>query len=557
VAIGIVLARLLGPHQFGTYAVAYVALMAVLSFNELGVSLAIVRWPGEPSEITPTVTTISIVSSLAIYVGCFLGAPAYAAAMGAPNATIVIRILALNVVIDGVVSTPAALLQRYFRQDKKMIADQINCWLGAGVTIALAIGGLGAMSLAIGRMTGCLVGAIPLVVYSPERLRLGFDPTKVRGLLRFGLPLAGSSLIVFAVLNVDQLVVGRILGPTALGYYVLAFNLSTWPGNIFSLPVRAVAPAAFSRLQHDRPAMAKGFVNVAGLLCAVALPVCALLSGSAVPLIGFVYGPHWLPSALALIWLALLAGLRIFFELVYDFFVVLARSRVVLTVQLVWLVVLVPALIVGARTDGIFGAALAGLIVAAGVVLPWYLAELNSIGIRPRALGARVWLPLVGAAVAWLCAKSMSKIVPGDFTACFIAGIATMLIIGLLAYHMRPLLSSIRRASAEEAATPLDTVTTAGAPDTAADVTQLSTPGTLDESGASSRPTPEETIRALALLMSLAVQQPEYPSMTGPIPIYHDMYDTEYDLPTVKATNGSPRNGQAIAASRRGSADRS
>src|SRR5215469_10439011 len=63
--IGIVLARLLGPHAFGTYAVALVALIAVLSFNELGVSLAIVRWPGDPAEITPTVTTISIVSSLA------------------------------------------------------------------------------------------------------------------------------------------------------------------------------------------------------------------------------------------------------------------------------------------------------------------------------------------------------------------------------------------------------------------------------------------------------------------------------------------------------------
>src|ERR1039458_2807890 len=53
-AFGILLARLLGPHEFGTYAVAFVALLAVLSFNELGVSLAIVRWPGEPREIAPT-----------------------------------------------------------------------------------------------------------------------------------------------------------------------------------------------------------------------------------------------------------------------------------------------------------------------------------------------------------------------------------------------------------------------------------------------------------------------------------------------------------------------
>ena len=93
VAIGIALARLLGPHQFGTYAVAYVALIAVLSFNELGVSLAIVRWPGEPNEITPTVASISVATSFALYVACFLGAPAYAYAMGAPHAMSVIRVL--------------------------------------------------------------------------------------------------------------------------------------------------------------------------------------------------------------------------------------------------------------------------------------------------------------------------------------------------------------------------------------------------------------------------------------------------------------------------------
>ncbi len=113
-------------------------MIAVLSFNELGVSLAIVRWQSDPAEIAPTVTTLSLVSSLVIYIGCFFGAPAFASAMGAPAATDVIRVLALNVIVDGAVSTPAALLQRHFRQDRKMVADQVNNWLGAAVSVGLA-----------------------------------------------------------------------------------------------------------------------------------------------------------------------------------------------------------------------------------------------------------------------------------------------------------------------------------------------------------------------------------------------------------------------------------
>ena len=80
---------------------AYVALQAVLTFNELGVSLAIVRWEGDPREIAPTVTTVSLIVSAAIYGGCFLGSPAYAAAMGAPAATSVIRVLGVVILFDG------------------------------------------------------------------------------------------------------------------------------------------------------------------------------------------------------------------------------------------------------------------------------------------------------------------------------------------------------------------------------------------------------------------------------------------------------------------------
>ena len=78
---GVFLARLLGPHQYGTAAVAMVALLAVLSINELGVSLAIVRWPDDPAEIVPTVATISVGASCLFYIGAFLAAPSFAAAM--------------------------------------------------------------------------------------------------------------------------------------------------------------------------------------------------------------------------------------------------------------------------------------------------------------------------------------------------------------------------------------------------------------------------------------------------------------------------------------------
>ncbi|HEY7483814.1 MAG TPA: lipopolysaccharide biosynthesis protein [Streptosporangiaceae bacterium] len=436
-AIGIVLARILGPTEFGVFAVAMVALLAVLSFNELGVSLAIVRWPGEPREIAPTVTTISVLSSCLIYAGCFLGAPAFASAMGAPQAAGVVRLLTLNVVINGLVAAPAAMLQRHFRQDRKMIADQVNNWGGALVSIGLALAGWGAMSLAVGRLTGALASGVLLVIYSPVPLRFGFNRAAARALLAFGLPLAGSSVIVFAVTSVDQLIVGNVLGATALGFYVLAFNLSSWPVGMFSQPVRSVAPAAFARLQHDPPAMRRTFLAAAGLLTAVTLPVCLLLSGAAQPLIHFLYGAPWRSASDILVWLAILGGFRIAFELMYDYFVVLARTRAVFTVQVIWLVVLIPALILGARYGGAPGVAAAHVAVAALVVLPLYLAELSRVGIGVRAVLSRLALPLVAAAAVGLLAVAAHRLITLDIAAMVIAGVIAAAAMGAVVYRMR------------------------------------------------------------------------------------------------------------------------
>ena len=523
-AIGIVLARLLGPSAFGTYAVAYVALQAVLTFNELGVSLAIVRWEGDPREIAPTVTTVSLIVSAAIYGGCFLGSPAYAAAMGAPAATSVIRVLGVVILFDGFTNTPATLLQRRFRQGQRMIADQANTWLGSAVTIALAWSGYGAMSLAIGRMAGCLVGAVLLVVFAPESLRVGFSPAKARSLLRFGLPLAGANLVAFAVTSVDQLVVGHLLGTEALGFYVLALNLAGWPINIFSYPVRTVVPAVLSRLQRDRTAMRTTFLSTAGLLCAVAMPICLLIGGSAQPLIGLVYGHQWLPAAPPLIWLTLLGAVQIFLLLAYDIFVVMGRSRFLLIVQIVWLVALIPALIAGSHVDGTFGAALAEAAVAIILILPWYLGGLSRVGIRLRALIGHTWLPALGAALAGAIAIVVARIIPGDLTALSLSAVATLAIVGWLVYRMRAVIALLRSSSASEG-TPVSPESEVATSEPGAgpfgDVTEelAAMWGVIDAPPDTRLDAP----RMLPMSRDVPFPRPPYHDVTGPLPVFRDV----------------------------------
>jgi O-antigen/teichoic acid export membrane protein len=444
VGIGIALARVIGPQEFGTYAVAFIALTAALSFNELGVSLAIVRWPGDPRSIAPTVATVSLIASTIIAVAGFLLAPAFTRAMGEPGATHVAQLLALSVIVSGAVATPAALMQREFMQERRMLIDQVSTWIGALSSISLAIGGLGAMSLAVGRLGGAAVAMLLFIRFSPEKYRFGLDRAKIRPLLSFGLPLAGASVVVFATSYADQLVAGRLLGPTALGFYVLAFNLSSWPVAMFSMPLRSVAPPTFARLQHEPEAMRSAFRGLIGLLAAVTFPICLLLAGAAEPLVRFVYGPTWAPAASALTWLAVLAAFKIVFELAYDYLVVIGASRAILGLQLVTLVALVPALVLGVHIAGISGAAAAQVAVAAAVALPLYAVLFHRAGVPTRKLVARLSIPVLIACCVGLAAAGLADTVRSDVVAIGLAGVVAMVALAGLVFRDRGELSRLR-----------------------------------------------------------------------------------------------------------------
>lgn len=449
-AIGIALARVLGPSEFGVFAIAMVALLAILSFNELGVSLAIVRWPDDPRGIAPTVNTIAVGTSALLTGALIAAAPAISTALGDVRAAPVVQVLAVSILINGLVATPAAMLQREFMSRQRMVADQLNSWLGAGVSLALALAGWGAMSLAAGRIVGSLASAFVFFRWNPVPYRFGWDPTVARHLFSFGLPLAASSIVVFGSGYADQVVVGTTLGATALGYYALAFNLASWPVSVFSQPLRQVAPAAFARLQHDPERMRTNFASAAVVLSAVALPACLAIAGAATPVVGFVYGSAWLPAAAALAWLAAQAALRIWFELTYDYLVILGHTRGLLLIQICWFVAAVPAMLLGAHWAGIGGVAAAQFLVALTVVLGLYGWLLRRSGMHLRTLLRRLWLPVLAGLVSGAIAYGVAQLAIGQFLASLLAGVASVVVIGVLLLRHRGELASLR--SAEDAA---------------------------------------------------------------------------------------------------------
>ena len=217
--------------------------------------------------------------------------------------------------------------------------------------------------------------------------------------------------------------------------------------------MRAVVPAALSRLQARPAVMRETFTAAAGLLAAIALPGCVILAAAADPIISFLYAPEWAPTAAVLPWLGLLAAARILFELVYDYFVVLANSRAVFTVQVVWFVALVPALFAACRYWALTGAGASQFAVAALVVLPFYLFELGRSGVTLVALTRRLALPVGVAAVVAGLTYLVARLVHTDLVALILAGLVGLAAMSGVVYLRRGTLRQLRTLAADDEST--------------------------------------------------------------------------------------------------------
>jgi PST family polysaccharide transporter len=232
---------------------------------------------------------------------------------------------------------------------------------------------------------------------------------------------------------VDSVIVGDVLGPAWLGFYLLAFNISSWVPGLIGTAIRYVALPSFSRLAEEGgEAIREGVRQAVPLLGGMVLPIAVLMGTLAPAVVEFLYGANWLPAAQVLRFLAIVMAVRMLTLLITDILAALGRTKATMWVNLCWAVALVPTLLVGARLDGIQGAAVAHAVVAVVVALPLLGVALHRSGVPVGLFAAGLARPLLGAAAAGLVMAGLATVIDGAFFELCVAGGAGLLLFVLV-----------------------------------------------------------------------------------------------------------------------------
>ena len=409
VSLTAVVAHILNPHDFGVFAVAATAYAIVFGISELGVSACLVRADLDIDSLAPTVTTLSVLSS-AIFAGAMaVFAVPIAAALGSAAAAGPIRVMSLAMLLGGTFAVPWSQLTREFKQRKLFLANAVSFLPSTALLIILSKSGSGAMAFAWSRVAGQFVLGCVLIAEVPRHYRPGLARSSLSVILRFGMPLACANLVNYVLLNVDYAFVGHLLGATALGVYVLAFNVASWPYSVLGAVINGISVPAFSRIKHD-PVLLQNATNTALRgVSLIAMPMCCMTIALARPLILTLYGVKWAESASVLAVLSIYGGVSIICLVFANMLTSFGRTNFLFALQLIWIGALVPAMALGVHKDGIVGAAYAHVAVIVPIVLPSYLLALKrTTGVRLITLGKVVAPAVLAASVAALAARGVA-----------------------------------------------------------------------------------------------------------------------------------------------------
>ena len=411
--IGIVAARLLVPAEFGIFAVALIVHSVIINISDVGVSAYLVRHPAPSRTLVATVLTLALLVSVGLACGMALFARQLAGALGGAQATDVIRALSITVVLAGFTSVPGAMLIRAFRQKARFAADGCGFVVSSVFLVVLALSGQGAMALAWSRVLGALVSAAIVLLLAPRLPRPSFDAVQAVALMRFGLPLVGNSLIGFVLLNIDYVIISRLLGSEKLGIYYLAFNIANWPYMIVAPVLSSVALAGLARVVSTPERFVSVTSKGLSLLLAVTLPASLLIAVLASPLVETLYGAKWLPATTALVYIAVFSAVKVPVDLLSNVGLALGRTGHLLMIQVFYGALLVPMTYALVARNGIAGAGQAHVLAAVTVLLPATVI----VAVRGTALTARE-----------LCRPCLPPVIASVLSALAAFGVAHLLV---------------------------------------------------------------------------------------------------------------------------------
>ncbi len=391
-----VLARMLLPSAFGQLGFALLVIAYLDALGDLGAGSALIYQQKRTAEAAQIAFRINLITGALWWLAVTALAPLAADFFRDEIVVPLLRTLAWIFPITALGNTHDALLRRNLSFGRRLVPDYARSLLKAICSVGLAWQGFGVWSLVWGQLAGAAMWSLTLWMLVGWRPTFRASMSLAPSMLRYGGHIVSVNIISTLVHHLDLLVVGRILGSAALGFYTLASRIPDVCITMLIWAIDTVAFPSYTKLQDDSAILRQAFRFTLRCISVVTIPVGLGLIFCAGPVISILYGERWMPAASVVVGLTLAAILRSLSSHAGNIFKAIGRPDLLTKIGVARAIVLIPALIYGAHY-GIAGVALAQAAVTAASTLTTIIIAARFLTIPAAVCWKEVRPALIGS----------------------------------------------------------------------------------------------------------------------------------------------------------------
>jgi len=278
------------------------------TFTQTGFQAALIQKKEDISNYLNVTWTFLIIRGILLYVILYILAPYASNFFNSPGATLIIRFIGLSVLFTAFNNIYLLKYEKEIEFRKLFLYDFIGSLVEFLVTVLTALILKNVWALVFGLVAGSFVRCFMSYILYPKIPKINFDVEKIMDIFKYGKWVLASSILLFLSTQGDDILVGKLLGTTMLGYYQMAYRISNMPATEITHMISKVAFPFYAKLQDDTPSLRNVYLKTLKSVLMISSLITGVIYVSSENITNIFFGENWMPM-IQIIQILVFAGL--------------------------------------------------------------------------------------------------------------------------------------------------------------------------------------------------------------------------------------------------------
>lgn len=291
----VIIARILTPHDFGLFGIALLIMATLDTFSQTGFRQALIQKKGDIKPYLDSAWTVLILRGFVLFAILYFIAPHVAMFFEAPEAKPIIQVIGFSILLQAFTNIGVIYFQKELEFNKQFVYQLTGTLADFIVAVSAVLILKNVWALVFGLLAGNAARCFVSYIIHPYRPHLSLNWNKTKELWSYGKWILGSTILVFLITQGDDILVGKLLGITALGFYQMAYRISNTPTTEITHVISRVMFPAYSKLQDNLPKLREAYLKVLQLTTYLSFLITGLIFALASDFTIIFLGEKWMP----------------------------------------------------------------------------------------------------------------------------------------------------------------------------------------------------------------------------------------------------------------------